>query len=960
MNARCFPVPAMPNVAVSAVLVACLSVTACADVNLTVRVGDTSDEARNPIRLRSFGKPVQKGGRWCRNSDETGVGDNKAGYAAVSVPAKIEPTIYEFVMSVWGQSSEFSFVAHNGRRYRTVAWGRPSGRPEWEDVRFVLTPKDLDSGSKEQRFGFASRDRQVWVSRIEFRAKGQSREGREALIAERSRGAGRVILAAAGYSDYVIVIDPHDNAVMQYAANEMQRYIYQISDAYLPVRGPGSGTDAQRVIRISADATALGSLDGFSVATRGNHVRISGGSPLGAVYGTYAFLESLGCRWCWPGPDGEVVPKHDPLVVPELDIREKPDFKIRWVGGGDWALKNRCNVNLSVNGVSVGCVWKWSFHSFYSLLRPDVYWDSHPEYYPLLGNTRRAPKSHRSIQICTANPEARAFVAQNVIHVFKQEPRTDIAALCPNDGGGFCTGPCCRALDRPNPDFWGRYSDRLAPFNNAVARRVALACPDKLIKTGAYAMYMRYPLQPRYKPAPNMAVQACHTYSCNNHPIDSDCERNREYFRKPLEKWAKNTKHLWIYEYYIKGAWAHMLYTQTHVIPRDIPYYRRIGAEGFYTQWSSASFHNVGLDYYVAARLLWDTRADVDALIRDYCEAFYEKAGGEMYRFHRTLEQAFVRYDDHLSPFGYKHARIAAPEIFTPSVLRDLDAHLSRAEKLTPKGVVSRRIKPTRLTFEYTRRIVDYLRSVAGCFDGVASPDSAGFAAAEAKARELGERTAADVIDFLQKHGLGSYVRSDRSKVTALLRSHRNPQGVVARWWQTGAKPSRPSRRLPPIEGSQIVGRVSAKGRVRLDAGDHGLARRWFAVECDESDWRVVPFPSYWQDAGVAKQGYRGLGWYRVDVELPATVGKDDRRYMLRFEGVDAAATVFLNGVNVGEHAYVPGRSWQNPFELDVTGRARPGKNLLALRVYTGGGKGGVYGKVIAYRLGDKPEDFMR
>ena len=114
-----------------------------------------------------------------------------------------------------------------------------------------------------------------------------------------------------------------------------------------------------------------------------------------------------------------------------------------------------------------------------------------------------------------------AEMAKNIIKLFDEEPDIDILSLAPQDGGGFCECDRCRALDeeRPPKEAWhARYSNRLAVFNNAVAKRVAVKYPDKLIKVGAYAMYLRVPQDPDYRPAPNLAIQVCHTYALLIHP----------------------------------------------------------------------------------------------------------------------------------------------------------------------------------------------------------------------------------------------------------------------------------------------------------------------------------------------------------------------------------------------------------------------------------------------------------
>jgi len=935
------------------------AVTAAPTPGFSLAIGQVADEKRSLLKLRSFGSPEQKGGRWCRNGDETGVGDGKAGYAAVEVPVAAPQGLCEVRMDVWGTSDEFSFVAHNGIKYRTVGMGRPSGLPQWEEIRFILRPRDISPTGETQRFGFSSRDRQVWVSRFTFGTIQVSPEDRKALASARQKATGNaIVLAVGGTTDTTICIGPDPDPVLAHAAEELQRYILDMSSAVLAI----STEPGERSIRLSVETSLFKNPDGFEVKTVGPSIAIVGGSPLGALYGAYAFLEALGCRWIHPGADGDVVPRHDPLVAPALDVHEEPDFRIRWVGQGSWALKNRCNVNTTVADERVGYVWKWGFHSFFGLLSPDKYWDEHPEYYPLVNGKRRRPENYSNTQFCTTNPDVIRIVADNIIDIFRKDPRIDIVALCPNDGGGFCTCPTCIALDRPKPDFWGRYSDRLAPFNKAVSRRVAEVFPDKILKTGAYAMYMRYPLAPEYRPEPNMAVQACHTYACNNHTIDDpNCERNRLYFRQPLEKWAELSEHLWIYEYYIKGAWAGLLYTQAHIMKQDIAYYKRIGAESFYTQWSAGAFGSVGLDFYLATRLVWDTSVDVDALVLDYCQAFYGAGGKSMSRFYQRLAQAFVESEDCISPFGYKRVWIAAPQVFTPKALADLERHLLEAGSATVNDVIRRRLEPTRVTFGYTQRAMAYLRAVTSCFDGIETPEGEAFAAAEAKAMAIGEAEAAKVVAYLTQHGLGRMVTNPKSKAAQLLRVHRNPRTAVPRWHGIQvASRAATAVTLPTIPGSRFVGRVAGHTRVRLDQNDEGLGQGWNNPQYDDSAWQQTPFPGYWQDVGIAAAGYRGLGWYRTSFTLPPKALPRGMRLMLRFEGVDAAARIYVNGQEVGEHAFVPGRSWDTPFEIDVTEAARDGENSLVLRVFTGGGKGGVYGRVLLYRLGDEPEDFMR
>lgn len=71
---------------------------------------------------------------------------------------------------------------------------------------------------------------------------------------------------------------------------------------------------------------------------------------------------------------------------------------------------------------------------------------------------------------------------------------------------------------------------------------------------------------------------------------------------------------------------------------------------------------------------------------------------------------------------------------------------------------------------------------------------------------------------------------------------------------------------------------------------------------------------------------YVGVGWYRRAIEIPADW--QSHRLFLEFEGIFQEAEVFLDGVRVGHHL-----GGYTGFSIDITAAARPGTNLLAVRV---------------------------
>jgi beta-galactosidase/evolved beta-galactosidase subunit alpha len=116
------------------------------------------------------------------------------------------------------------------------------------------------------------------------------------------------------------------------------------------------------------------------------------------------------------------------------------------------------------------------------------------------------------------------------------------------------------------------------------------------------------------------------------------------------------------------------------------------------------------------------------------------------------------------------------------------------------------------------------------------------------------------------------------------------------------------------------------------------------AEACDDAGWDRLPVPGNWQMHGYGRPHYTNVqypfvidppyvpsenptGSYRRRFDLPD--GWNERRLILRFDGVDSAFAVHLNGQYIGFS-----KGSRVPAEFDVTAQARAGENLLAVQVY--------------------------
>ena len=578
-------------------------------------------------------------------------------------------------------------------------------------------------------------------------------------------------LVQKGRAHAVIVAPRPPSAIEARAAEGLVEYVRKMTGVELSVQSEAVGDH----LPIYIGSAARGELDpvqwnqlgddGFIAKSGAGGVYIAGVEDLGTLYGVYHLLEKhLGIRWFMPGEIGEVVPRTDTIAIGTFEETEIPSFRVRWIESGDWALRQKMNVRVEVGGRPVGINWRWGFHTHFKLIPPEEYYDEHPEWFALIRGERRCPTPGRQgQQLCTSNPELIDEMARRVVRMFDEEPSLDILALAPQDGGGFCQCMDCVALDeeRPTDRAWhATYSRRLALFNNEVARRVARKYPDKMIKVGTYAMYLRVPLDPDYRPEPNLAIQVCHTYSCNSHPIASEtCQGNTKYFRDELEHWAEISNHLFIYEYYNKGVWGGLPYHQVHLIREDIPYYHSLGAEAFYTQAAGSRWPACGLNHYIAAKLTWDVDLDVDELLADFYEKFYAEAAEPMRVYWETLSRAFAGYEECLSPFGRKWTTLVAPDLFTPQTVAALEDAVGRAEDAARSEVVKARVHLIRARVGFTGRVMEYLRTIRSPFEGIDLNDAQALASAHEKAIELGEPLSAELRTFCRENDLRIFPR---------------------------------------------------------------------------------------------------------------------------------------------------------------------------------------------------------
>jgi len=60
----------------------------------------------------------------------------------------------------------------------------------------------------------------------------------------------------------------------------------------------------------------------------------------------------------------------------------------------------------------------WSVHTFYPLMPPAEFFDTHPEYYSLIEGKR----IHEHAQLCLTNPDVLEIIAERLLQKMRENP----------------------------------------------------------------------------------------------------------------------------------------------------------------------------------------------------------------------------------------------------------------------------------------------------------------------------------------------------------------------------------------------------------------------------------------------------------------------------------------------------------------------------------------------------------
>jgi len=160
-----------------------------------------------------------------------------------------------------------------------------------------------------------------------------------------------------------------------------------------------------------------------------------------------------------------------------------------------------------------------------------------------------------------------------------------------------------------------------------------------------------------------------------------------------------------------------------------------------------------------------------------------------------------------------------------------------------------------------------------------------------------------------------------------------------------------------PARSEQI--RLVEGWRFAKDAEDRGRALGFARAEFVDSAWSPIRPGDSWESQGFA--GYDGIGWYRLRFRLERAPQSDA---LLELGAVADADETFVNGERVGAVGI------DRPGEERTAGEERrywiprallkEGENQISVRVFDGGGEGGILGALPQLRFTEQAAELAR
>ena len=638
----------------------------------------------------------------------------------------------------------------------------------------------------------------------------------------------------------------------------------------------------------------------FRVLVQDNTIGLWGESDLATSYAIYELLDELGCRWFFPGDEGEWLPPRGTSVAwPNRDAKLAPYtiFRSVWYADTYYYERNR------LGGPFVRMNHALEFYIPKEVLAQNPAWQGTLDG-KILPN-----------RIKWSSDEAAAYIADVIIKKQRTDPQFSYS-LAPDDGATFDNSPEDRALDAGDwNESMGTVSitDRLVNFTNRIVTQVVKEFPDLKFGMQAYVNYIRPPL--REKLHPNLIpMLAPITYARNHSMLDPDAPGSAD-LKALVENWSDKAAFLAFY------AYAYNLADMAAPCPfidkwgRDVPFILKNNFL-YWVPETSCTFETNGIALHLGNSLAWNPNRQVDDILQDYYRKMYGQAATDMQKYWEEVDAGWSKTREYAgSYFGFYRM---FPKDRLERMRRLMNNALAKSMSDMERYRITMADESLQLFELFMKMRWDFAE---GNFTHIAT-EMANYRKMQILLADKYEKNRA-----FCKHGRYTQIYFD---------------DVLRKPYEEAAFIQQSGTRFGPLLRNW---KFFYAGKT-----DEALTIPGF----NDSDWREVDVSTEtWAHLGhIHDMGAHATAYWRTKAEIPA-VTIAGRRYLC-LTGFEGKTRVFVNGKQV---PFKPGilevNSFCVPHSLDVTDFLREGMNDFAIETTRGWlnevGTGGLMGPVVLY-----------
>jgi hypothetical protein len=438
--------------------------------------------------------------------------------------------------------------------------------------------------------------------------------------------------------------------------------------------------DGLHRIRLSAAGggyrgTARLQAEEFEIEARDGSLTFAAGSLSSLLAAVSGWLEQQGCRWLYPGKEGEVVPTRRGLRSPAGRSRSRADLAMRGLfpveniqrytpgdvtGTLDWMAKNRFNylvvlfnhasgrtlptlfAESRLRGIQLaGYIWS------FELFLPLELGKAHPEHFAMVDGKRTIDYN---IKRCASSAEGIRLYVENGVRFFRSHPEIRTWNVIPNDGFHWCSCGSCRNL-RPK-DQWAR-------FFVPLVERMAREQPEVRLQNFIYVQ--RFDLSENIASYRSPALDHFFDVFWRNkwyelrdpampasrHREEESDERSRgmsinAYLADRLKAWRESVPgRIWVFEDVMLHATCSFPLPNIQVIGADLRAARAEKLQGYLFESYLQGWNSFASDLWSLGRMAWGAGGDPVAIEREFCRALL---GGQSAPMERFLDGFRSRY----------------------------------------------------------------------------------------------------------------------------------------------------------------------------------------------------------------------------------------------------------------------------------------------------------------------------